>query len=138
MIKKSSILLTVLLVFSCANKEKITFSNEYLLGEYSSVKDGKIEFAIKKDKSGYYFQQPIENGTEWSPRENLTEMTDKELKEELGAKWKDFTLAGLTSGMCSYFRVSANSKTGGMSMGQQPDTEYFSRCFGDNYFYKIK
>ncbi|MBU3024769.1 MULTISPECIES: hypothetical protein [Zobellia] len=138
MIKNLSIVMSFILITACSQKEKATFSNEHLLGEYSSTKNGKTEFVIKKDESGYYFQQSIENGTGWSPREDLTEMTEEQLKEELGPNWKEFTLAGLTSGFCSYFRVSDNSKTGGISMGKQPETEYFSRCFGDNFFYKIK
>ncbi|MDB4292759.1 hypothetical protein N9954_05075 [Maribacter sp.] len=138
MLKNFTMLLTVLLVFSCSQKEKEAYSNDHLVGEYSSTKNGKTEFAIKKDESGYYFQQPTADGTDWTPREDLTAMTEGQLTEALGANWSDFTLAGLTSGMCSYFRVSKDSNTGGMSMGKQPETEYFSRCFGDNYFYKVK
>lgn len=138
MIKYLSILLILVLTFSCTNKEKVTFSNDLLIGQYSSTKNGKIEFVIKKDESGYYLQQLIKNGTDWSPRENLTEMTEAELKENLGENWKEYTLAGLTSGVCSYFRGTESKLSNGITIGKQDSSKYISRCFTDNNFYRIK
>lgn len=137
-IKNLSIVLILAFTFSCTSKEKITFSNDHLIGEYSSTKNGKIEFVIKKDELGYYLQQLIKNGTDWSPRENLSEMTDAELEENLGPNWKEYTLAGLTSGVCSYFRGSESKLSNGITIGKQNESKYFSRCFTDNNFYRIR
>ncbi len=137
MYKNILTLLILVLFTSCGNKKE-TFSNDLLIGEYSSTKNGTVEFVIKKDETGYYFQQSIKNGTDWAPRENLTEMTEKELEENLGRNWKEYTYAGLTSGICSYFKGSKTKITKGITAGDQPNTVYFSRCFSDNYFYKIK
>ncbi|WP_435262047.1 hypothetical protein [Tenacibaculum sp. nBUS_03] len=138
MVKKISILLISLFVLSCSQNDNTIFSNDHLIGEFSSKEGGQVEFVIKKDESGYYLQQLIENGTTWSPRENLTPMTEKELENNLGANWKDYTLAGLTSGTCSYFRGTESKLSSGITIGDQDKSKYFSRCFTDNNFFRVK
>jgi hypothetical protein len=118
-------------------QEKQPFSNDYLIGEFSSQKKGPVELKIVKKGEGYFLSQPIDNN-KWSDEESLKGLSNEQLVEKFGENWSDIIAAALTSGMCDYYKLQPGKSAGGVTMGNQPDTEYLSRCFADNYLFKVK
>jgi len=134
-------LIGLLTLISCGqgenNQEKLAFSNDYLIGEFSSKKNGSEELKIVKQGENYMLMQKIENN-KWAEGEMLTGIKKEQLVEKFGDNWSNIVSAALTSGMCDYYRLQPGENAGGITMGEQPDTEYLSRCFADNYLYKVK
>ena len=130
-----------LLLISCGQgkktQEKLPFSNDYLIGEFSSQEGGVGELKIAKQGENYMLMQKMENN-EWTKGEKLTAMPGQQLIEKFGKDWPGIISAALTSGMCDCYRVQPGESLGGITMGEQPGTEYFSRCFSDSYLYKVK
>ncbi len=118
-------------------QEKLPFSNDYLIGEFSSQKNGAGELKIAKQGENYVLMQKMENN-KWTEGEKLTALEDGQLIEKFGNNWAGIISAALTSGMCDYYRVQPGESLGGITMGEQPGTEYLSRCFSDSYLYKVK
>lgn len=131
----------LLTIFSCGqgekNQGKLTFSNDYLVGGFSSEKNGDEEFKIVKQGDNYILMQKIARN-QWTEGERLSEISNEQLDEKFGDDWTNILSAALTSGMCDYYRLQPGQSLGGITMGAQPDTEYVSRCFADNYLYKVK
>ncbi|MBW3546154.1 MAG: hypothetical protein KY428_11250 [Bacteroidetes bacterium] len=117
-------------------QDKIAFSNDYLIGQFASQKGGEAELMITKKGNEFVLQQLIEDN-KWSEEEKLSPITDDKMEEAFGTDWKDKVSAGLTSGMCSYYRLQPGIDAGGITTGEVIPTEYLSRCFADNYLYKI-
>lgn len=116
--------------------EKLTFSNDYLIGEFSTQKNGGSELKISKQGTNFVLMNKIDN--KWAAEEKLTEMDEEQLIEKFGDNWMNIVCAALTSGICDYYRLQPGKKLGGITMGDQPDTEYLSRCLADNYLFKVK
>jgi len=135
------LLIGILTLFSCSQgkktQEKLPFSNDYLIGEFSSEKKGKGELKIVKQGDFFVLTQKIEND-KWTEGEKLTAVSNEQLIEEFGDNWANVVIAALTSGMCDYYRLQPGASVEGITMGNQPDTDYLSRCFADNYLYKVK
>lgn len=128
------------LIISCTQlnkqQEEIPFSNDYLIGQYSSQENGEVELRIINKGNEIVLQQLMEN-KEWSVEEKLTPVPDEKIRENFGPIWKNKVSAALSSGICDYYRLRQQTTTEKEVKEETLPSEYISYCFAVNYLYKV-